>query len=79
MSIRSSSPSATMMRFTGSVPVTFLIDMKAFHWDISGPLEFVAPRPISTFLNGACSTSRPSNGGYFHAAGSVIGIVSYIQ
>ena len=46
---------------------------------ICGPFELVAPRPMSTFLNGACSTSRPSNGGAIHTSGCVTGIVSYIQ
>ena len=78
-SIRSSSPSATKIRFTGSLPVTALIDISAFSCAICGPLELVAPRPISTFLNGACSTSRPSNGGATHTSGCVTGIVSYIQ
>ncbi len=67
------------MTFTGNLPVTALIDIRAFSCAISGPLELVAPRPISTFLNGACSTSRASNGGDFHASGCVTGIVSYIQ
>jgi hypothetical protein len=61
------------------LPVTFLMAISAFHCAISGPFELTAPRPISTFLNGGCSTSRPSNGGFFQSAGSLIGIVSYIQ
>ena len=79
MSIRSSSPSATTIRFTGSLPCTALMARKAFSWAICGPLELVAPRPIITFLNGACSTRRASNGGCCQASGWVTGIVSYIQ
>ena len=77
--MRSSSPSATKIRFTGSLPCTALMARNAFSCAICGPFEFVAPRPISTFLYGACSTSRASNGGDVHASGCVIGIVSYIQ
>src|SRR5262245_12475582 len=77
--MRSSSPSATTIRLTGSFPATALIDLSAFNCDICGPLELVAPRPINTFLNGACSTRRPSNGGATHTSGCVTGIVSYIQ
>ena len=79
MSIRSSSPSATKIRLTGIVPVTALIDISAFQYASSGPFELTAPRPISTFLYGPCSTSRASNGGTFHASGCVTGIVSYCQ
>ena len=79
MSIRSSSPSATKTMLTGSLPVTALIAISAFHCAISGPLELVAPRPISTFLYGACSTMRASKGGAFQASGCVTGIVSYCQ
>ena len=50
-----------------------------FHMVIWGPLEFVVPRPIITFLKGPNSVNSPSNGGKTQASGWVIGIVSYIQ
>ena len=77
--MRSSSPSATNTTLTGSLPVTALMDINAFSCAISGPFEFVAPRPMRTFLYGGCSTIRASNGGAFQTSGCVIGMVSYCQ
>ena len=79
MDIRSSSPSAMKIRFTGMVPVTSRIEWNAFHCTICGPFELVAPRPIITFLKGPNSLNSPSNGGSTQASGWVIGMVSYIQ
>ena len=77
--MRSSSPSATKIRLTGSLPCTALMARKAFSCTICGPLELVAPRPNITLGNAPCWTICPSNGACSQASGWVTGIVSYIQ
>ena len=46
--MRSSSPSATQIRFTGSLPITAFSERTAFSSAISPPLELLAPRPMIT-------------------------------
>jgi len=74
----SSSPSATSTRFTGSFTPASLNACSAARHAISGPFEFVVPRPTMIFPTPGLSTIRASSGGELHSAGSNC-LTSYIM